>query len=144
LTQCLYINHKIHMTWPGLELGSLRRLAAWATARTHQPVLVSGPHKGPGPRVIPLRHLRIYWCGMRSLVRGQVCSLQILQVLPKKSFSDPSLAGLRYFTISDSRFFAICQSQGHIMTDSKSAIPSWCQTPICDQRPIFLSPWDFL
>jgi hypothetical protein len=36
------------------------------------------------------------------------------------------------------------QSQSHITTDSQSASPSWCQAPIWDPRPIFLSPWDFL
>jgi hypothetical protein len=36
------------------------------------------------------------------------------------------------------------QSQSHITTDSHSASPSWCQAPIWDPWPIFLSPWDFL
>jgi hypothetical protein len=27
---------------------------------------------------------------------------------------------------------------------NESASPSWCQAPIWDPRPIFLSPWDFL
>jgi hypothetical protein len=31
------------------------------------------------------------------------------------------------------------QSQSHITTNS----PSWCQAPIWDPRPIFLSPWNF-
>jgi hypothetical protein len=35
------------------------------------------------------------------------------------------------------------QSQSHITTDNQSASPSWCQAPIWDQRPIFLSPWVF-
>jgi hypothetical protein len=30
------------------------------------------------------------------------------------------------------------------MTDSQSASPSWCQAPIWDPRPIFLSHFDFL
>jgi hypothetical protein len=36
------------------------------------------------------------------------------------------------------------QSQSHITTDNQSASPSWCQAPIWDPRPIFLSPRDFL
>jgi hypothetical protein len=36
------------------------------------------------------------------------------------------------------------QSQSHITTDNQSASPSWCQAPIWDPRPLFLSPWDFL
>jgi hypothetical protein len=31
-------------------------------------------------------------------------------------------------------------SQSHITTDNQSASPSWCQVPIWDLRPIFLSP----
>jgi hypothetical protein len=37
-----------------------------------------------------------------------------------------------------------CQSQSHITTDNQSASPSWCQAPIWDPRPIFLTPWEFL
>jgi hypothetical protein len=29
------------------------------------------------------------------------------------------------------------------MADNQSASPSWCQAPICDPRPIFLSPRNF-
>jgi hypothetical protein len=36
------------------------------------------------------------------------------------------------------------QSQSHITIDNQPASPSWCQAPIWDPRPIFLSPWDFL
>jgi hypothetical protein len=36
------------------------------------------------------------------------------------------------------------QSHSHITTDNQSASPSWCQAPIWDPRPIFLSPRDFL
>jgi hypothetical protein len=36
------------------------------------------------------------------------------------------------------------QSQSHITTDNQSDSPSWCQAPIWDSRPIFLSPRDFL
>jgi hypothetical protein len=36
------------------------------------------------------------------------------------------------------------QSQSHIMIDNESASPSWCQAPIWDPRPIFLSHWDFV
>jgi hypothetical protein len=32
------------------------------------------------------------------------------------------------------------QSQSHITTDTQSASPSWCQAPIWDTQPIFLSP----
>jgi hypothetical protein len=31
-----------------------------------------------------------------------------------------------------------------ITTGGQSVSPSWCQTPIWDPRPIFLSPWNFL
>jgi hypothetical protein len=31
------------------------------------------------------------------------------------------------------------ESQSHITTDSRSASPSWCQAPIWDPRPVFLS-----
>jgi hypothetical protein len=36
------------------------------------------------------------------------------------------------------------QRQSCITTDSQSASPSWCQAPIWDPWPIFLSPWNFL
>jgi hypothetical protein len=36
------------------------------------------------------------------------------------------------------------QSQSHNTTDSQLATPSWCQAPIWDPRPIFISPCDFL
>jgi hypothetical protein len=36
------------------------------------------------------------------------------------------------------------QTQSHITTGNQSDSPSWCQAPIWDPRPIFLSPWDFL
>jgi hypothetical protein len=36
------------------------------------------------------------------------------------------------------------QSQSHITTDIQSASPSWCQAPIWDLRPIFLSPWNII
>jgi hypothetical protein len=36
------------------------------------------------------------------------------------------------------------QSQSHITTDNQSASLSWCQAPISDPRPIFLSSWYFL
>jgi hypothetical protein len=44
------------------------------------------------------------------------------------------------------RDFAIIQSQSqsHITTDIQSASPSWCQAPIQDPWPIFLSLRDFL
>jgi hypothetical protein len=32
------------------------------------------------------------------------------------------------------------QSQSHITIDNQSASPSWCQAPIWDPRPMFLSP----
>jgi hypothetical protein len=32
------------------------------------------------------------------------------------------------------------QSQSHFTTDSQSASPAWCQAPIWDQQPIFISP----
>jgi hypothetical protein len=35
-------------------------------------------------------------------------------------------------------------SQSHITTDNQSPSPSWCQAPIWDPGPIFLSPRDFL
>jgi hypothetical protein len=38
----------------------------------------------------------------------------------------------------------LSQSQSHITPDRQSVGPSWCQAPIWDPRPIFLSPWDFL
>jgi hypothetical protein len=38
----------------------------------------------------------------------------------------------------------IGQSQSHITTDIQPASPSWCQEPIWDSRPTFLSPWNFI
>jgi hypothetical protein len=36
------------------------------------------------------------------------------------------------------------QSQSHITTDNQSASPSWCEAPIWDPWPMFISPWDFI
>jgi hypothetical protein len=44
----------------------------------------------------------------------------------------------------DRRVKRTFSSQSHITTDNQLASPSWCQAPIWDPRPIFLSPSDFL
>jgi hypothetical protein len=36
------------------------------------------------------------------------------------------------------------QSRSHITTGNQSVSPSWCQAPIWDPRPVFLSPGDYL
>jgi hypothetical protein len=41
-------------------------------------------------------------------------------------------------------FSPISRSWSYITTDSQSARLSWCQAPIWDLWPIFLSPWNFL
>jgi hypothetical protein len=43
---------------------------------------------------ITVRHLRVCWWGALSLTRGQVCRLQLLQVLPEQSFPGLNPVGL--------------------------------------------------
>jgi hypothetical protein len=57
----------------------------------------------------------------------------------KDSFG-PYIANFKIYCAPQSQ----SQSQSYITTDSQLASPSWCQAPIYDQRPIYLSPWNFL
>jgi hypothetical protein len=59
----------------------------------------------------------------------------------------PSGACDQFFFLLEISFrqLRVCyRSRRHITTDNRSASPSWCQAPIWDPRPIFLSPWVFL
>jgi hypothetical protein len=55
------------------------------------------------------------------------------------TFSLPS----RYLATTGAFYWFVAQCQSYITTDSQLANSSWCQAPIWDPRPIFLSPWNF-
>jgi hypothetical protein len=62
-------------------------------------------------------------------------------------FSDSGRALMDSIQRTSPRYNTLLRPQSrrsHITTDSQSASPFWCQAPIWDPRPIFLSPWNFL
>jgi hypothetical protein len=118
------------------------------------------------------RQLRVCWCGAPSLTRSRVCIFQFLPGIASTDFltSEPHgthehiLLSLilrlpqpggpgsciyfprnRVAQLEPGHWVLSLpnQSQSHITTDNQSASSSWCQTPIWDPRPIFLSLWDF-
>jgi hypothetical protein len=55
-----------------------------------------------------------------------------------------TFSSVKYVTFHAAVLQLAFQSQSHITTDNQSAIPSLCQAPIWDQRPLFLSPSEFI
>jgi hypothetical protein len=134
-----------------------------------QSVLVSGAHLGPATNSLfslkfSLKQFRVCYFVAPSLTRGRICNLLLLLVLasavPRDSrpyfivpildtpptwrarspYLYPPGTGWASYTPGHWVYINQSQSQSHIMTDSQSASLSWCQAPIWDPRPIFLSP----
>jgi hypothetical protein len=80
---------------------------------------------------ISFRHLKLKLIYDRQSVSQSVL-LSGAHLRPTTNFSFSSKISFRQLRVS--------QSQSHVMADNQSASPSWCQAPIWDPRPIFLSP----
>jgi hypothetical protein len=99
------------------------------------------PHKRAElPVVIMLLLIYTLWSSLQQ--PSTLSPLCLHQSLPGDGFC-ASVLSYRLATVSQldpCSSQSQSQNESHITTDSQSASPSWCQAPIWDPRPIFLSP----